>query len=191
MRLLIIGLLGLALTACAKAPSQSERDHARARAESAAGLLSEQLSAELRAAISAGGTVAAIAVCKERAPAIAAAIEDDTGVAIGRTALRVRNNANAPDTWELDILREFEARYARGEAFSAMEAQTIEQNTLRWMRPIPMGEMCQACHGARETLADDTRQALAQSYPNDEATGFDPGDLRGAFTARVPLNADQ
>lgn len=191
MRLLFFGLLGMALAACAKAPSQSERDHARARAESAAALLSEQLSAELRAAMATGGTVAAIAVCNERAPAIAAEIEADTGVAIGRTALRVRNSANAPDAWELDRLREFEARHARGEPLDTMEAQTIEPNTLRWMRPIPMGEMCQACHGPREALADDTRQALAQSYPDDQATGFAPGDLRGAFTARVPLTSDR
>lgn len=187
MRAFVGCLLSLALAACTQAPSQSERDGARTRAEAAADRLAEQLSGELRAAMTAGGTVAAISVCKERAPAIAAEIEAETGVEIGRTALRVRNRANAPDAWELEMLQAFEARHARGEALGAMAAQTLEGDTLRWMRPIPMGEMCSSCHGAPETLGDDTRQALAQSYPDDRATGFEVGDLRGAFTARVPI----
>jgi hypothetical protein len=127
--------------------------------------------------MTAGGTVAAISVCKERAPAIAAEIEAETGVEIGRTALRVRNRANAPDPWELEMLQAFEARHARGEALGAMTAQTLERDTLRWMRPIPMGAMCSSCHGAPETLGDDTRQALAQSYP-DFAASLETDRLR-------------
>lgn len=190
MKPLLGCLLGLALTACTQAPSQGEIDAARTRAEAAATLLSEQLSGELRAAMAAGGTVAAISVCKARAPAIAAEIEAETGVKIGRTALRLRNQTNAPDAWEFEMLREFEARHAAGEPLSAMSAQRLERDTLRWVRPIPMGDMCASCHGAREALADDTRQALAQSYPDDGATGFAVGDLRGAFTARVPLTSN-
>jgi hypothetical protein len=189
MRAFVGCLLGLALAACTQAPDQAALDTARTRAETAANLLSERLSTELRAAMASGGTVAAISVCKERAPAIAAEIEAETGVEIGRTALSVRNRANAPDAWELAMLRAFEARHARGEALGAMAAQTLERDTLRWMRPIPMGDMCSSCHGQADELSAETRQALAASYPEDRATGFMVGALRGAFTARVPLRA--
>lgn len=186
-------LVALALAGCAETPppSQAARDAASGRAQTAADLLSERLGAELRAAMASGGSVAALAVCKERAPAIAAAVKEESGVDIRRTALRVRNPDNAPDAWELQILREFQARHASGEPWQAMSAQTVERGALRWMGAIPMGQLCSSCHGERETLAEDTRQALAQSYPHDAATGFIVGELRGAFTARVPLTPEE
>lgn len=183
-------LLALALAACAPqpAPSQEALDAAAQRAEAAADLLSERLSGELVAAMSAGGPVPAISVCKERAPAIAAEIRESSGVEIGRTAFKVRNRANAPDAWELEIMRRFEQRHAAGEPWSAIREQRIDGAALRWMRPIPMGEICTACHGGADAISEDTRQALAAAYPSDQATGFEVGALRGAFTARVPLD---
>ena len=59
--------------------------------------LGSELKGELGKAMAAGGPVAAISVCRERAPAIAARLSRESGAAVGRTALRVRNPANAPD----------------------------------------------------------------------------------------------
>jgi hypothetical protein len=55
-----------------------------------------------------------------------------------------------------------------------------------YMRAIPMEALCTTCHGA--TLAPDVAAAIARAYPGDQATGFTPGELRGAFSVVWPAN---
>jgi hypothetical protein len=182
----------LALAACAEtriAQPEAARPAAgvagEAIARAAANTLFTRLTTELSAAMQSGGPVAAVEVCKVRAPAIAAEIEAETGVDIERTALKVRNPANAPTAWERQTMEAFVARHAAGEPWPAMETSRVENGVLQWMKPIPMGAMCAVCHGSDE-VAPETAAAIAAAYPADAARGFAPGELRGAFTARIP-----
>jgi hypothetical protein len=179
------------VAACNQTPmgrthSAEELTHAEALASAAADQLSEQLRNELVSAMQNGGPVAAVSVCRDRAPIIAAEIEAQTGVDIERTALRVRNPDNAPTAWETDTLEGFVSRRLEGTAWADMTARRVDGANLLWMRPIPMGAMCSSCHGSTE-IAPDTQAAIASEYPTDAATGFAEGELRGAFTALVPL----
>ena len=56
---------------------------------------------------------------------------------------------------------------------------------LRYLRPILVEPACLLCHGAEEELDPEVRRRLAERYPEDRATGFAEGDLRGAFSVRV------
>ncbi|HCF96715.1 MAG TPA: hypothetical protein DEW46_16805, partial [Verrucomicrobia bacterium] len=47
---------------------------------------------------------------------------------------------------------------------------------------------CVACHGPEEQIQPDVLAAIRAHYPNDRATGFQPGDLRGAISVEVPLD---
>ncbi len=84
-------------------------------------------------------------------------------------------------------MRSFIARRDAGEEWAKMSATRIEGRELNWMRPIPLGEMCATCHGDIASFTRETRLALGEAYPDDQAIGFKPGELRGAFTARVHL----
>jgi hypothetical protein len=160
---------------------------ASARAGRAASQLQGKLQGELAAAMKSGGPVAAIAVCRTHAPAIAAEVSAATGVEVGRTALRWRNPANRPTGWEKRTLKLFAARQAAGEPLATMSAMREHRGKLEWLKPIPMGQMCLACHGGAE-VTPETAAAIAAAYPKDKARGFAAGDLRGAFRARVPLD---
>ncbi len=65
-----------------------------------------------------------------------------------------------------------------------MQNSTIELDhgitRYRFMKAIPIDGVCMACHG--ETVAEDVQSILAEKYPLDAATGYKPGELRGAFT---------
>ena len=50
----------------------------------------------------------------------------------------------------------------------------------RYMKAIPTGGVCVACHGA--SLNPKVAAKLDSLYPGDKARGFKPGDIRGAFT---------
>jgi hypothetical protein len=45
--------------------------------------------------------------------------------------------------------------------------------------------MCTACHG--KDIDSGVGEILSALYPADRATGFEVGELRGAFTATVLL----
>ena len=173
------------------APTSDEVAAASGKARFAADLLFQRLSAELGAAMAKGGPTAAIRVCKDRAPVIASEIEASSGVDIERTALRVRNPANAPDDWEKRTMETFSARRETGEDWSAMTATRIDGKYLRWMRPIPLGGMCVTCHGSADAIPPEARRVLLETYPTDTAVDFAVGGLRGAFTARVLMELAQ
>jgi len=146
--------------------------------------LGSQLKAELGRAINEGGPVAAIKVCHTRAPEIAAQLSEQSGARVGRTALRVRNPSNAPDDQQRSVLEQFSAELASGKVEGPLEAvfetRRGDQTERRFMRAIPTEALCLTCHG--KTLAPDVAAAIARDYPGDQATGFELGQLRGAFT---------
>jgi hypothetical protein len=148
------------------------------------------LKGELQGAISSGGAVSAIQVCKDRAPAIAQTLSEKSGWEVGRTSLRLRNPAlTAPDAWEKQVLQSFEERKAGGEDIKAMAfAEVVEsddQKRYRFMKAILTGELCLLCHG--EAINSDIAEAIDEAYPEDRARGFALGDIRGAFTLSKPL----
>jgi len=159
------------------------------QARSAAASLGSALMPELNRALTGDGPIAAVEVCNVRAPQIAAGI-NRPGLEIGRTALRVRNAANAPDEWERETLRHFKARLADGADPASLEAwttATVDGRKLgRWMKAIPTAPLCITCHG--ETIAPELARTIEQLYPEDQATGFEVGQLRGAFTATMDLS---
>ena len=66
-------------------------------------------------------------------------------------------------------------------------SRTIVLDAIRQMRPIMTAELCTGCHGEREAFPADLGRVIAKHYPEDAAVGFAAGDLRGAFTVKVPL----
>ena len=167
-------------------------NHLKDRAQKSKGAIKEfmgQLQGELKAGMKAGGPVNAISVCQDKAPSIAKNLSDKYGWTIARTSLKIRNPANAPDTWETKILNDFEARKAKGEAAKPMAhfevVETDGKKAFRFMKAIPTGGVCLKCHGAN--IAPAIKAKLQKAYPDDKATGYKLGDVRGAFTITQPM----
>lgn len=154
--------------------------------------LGSSLVEALREALVSRGPAGGVEVCNTRAPEIAAEVSGDR-FDVGRTALRVRNPANAPDGWEESVLRRFEARMAQGADPVGLEGWHVETNDGqrigRYMKAIPTGPQCVICHG--ENVEPALQQTIQRLYPDDRATGFAPGELRGAFTVTVELPATE
>jgi hypothetical protein len=150
----------------------------------------QTLKQELQAGMQEGGPVNAISVCNLSAPAIANTYSVSRGWDVGRTSLKVRNPANAPDAWERSVLESFEKRKGAGEDPAKMEHyEAVRQEgvrQLRYMKAIPSAQLCLACHG--ETVDSITRTRLEKLYPEDQALGYKAGDIRGAFSISQPLD---
>ncbi|WP_295384536.1 DUF3365 domain-containing protein [uncultured Thiodictyon sp.] len=149
------------------------------------------LKGELETAMKAGGPVKAIGVCKERAPAIAADLSAKSGWKIARVSLKPRNaKTGQPDAWERQVLTRFDARKAAGEPVDTLAFGAVVEDDgakqFRFMKAIPTGEVCLACHGS--AINPEVAAALDQAYPGDQARGYAVGDIRGAFSLAKPID---
>ena len=147
------------------------------------------LKGALVSAMKSGGPIEAIQVCNQVAPTIAASLSDKYGFEIARTSLKVRNPNNKADCWEQKTLQQFEDRKQAGEKISALTfSENIsrgENQEVRMMKAIPTGKVCLKCHGSN--IAEPVQALLNKLYPDDQATGFALGDIRGAFTLRKTI----
>ncbi|MCP4188143.1 MAG: DUF3365 domain-containing protein [Gammaproteobacteria bacterium] len=152
-----------------------------------------ELKGELVKAMKQGGPVNAIQACNVSAPAIAQAASEKHNMTVGRTSLRLRNPDNSPDAWEAGVLAKFEERRAAGESPAKMAYFEVVENdgvrTFRFMKAIgmpPLSKMpCLKCHG-RE-INPKVAAKLDALYPADNARGYRPGQIRGAFTISQPM----
>jgi hypothetical protein len=186
----LVSLVACVLAVFPRIAAAAEPDDWPARSRALADQLTGQLKVELQQALQAGGPVAAIEVCRTRAPALAAQLSQESGAQVGRTALRVRNPANAPDELERKVLLQFAEEMAAAESpppsppeaeFDLATSHGVEH---RYLRAIPLQPPCVLCHG--KAIAPDVAAAIQRHYPEDSATGFEPGELRGAVTVRWP-----
>jgi len=162
---------------------------ALARAEEAAQALGGDLMRHLLAEMKSGGAAAAVRVCSEVAQDLAAKHSVD-GLTVRRVSLKPRNPADAPDPFERAQLIELEELHRQGRLPSRV-VETVETDAgaqLRYMRPIAVASACLRCHGPAEAIDPEVRRILAERYPDDRATGYASGDLRGAISVTVPLD---
>jgi hypothetical protein len=155
------------------------------RARDATRRYAQQLRIGLHEALKSGGPKAAVGACVSLGPDLDAQVSEQTGIEIGRTALRVRNPENTPDAWEQAGLATMAKRLAAGVDPARLEIYEVTvssegQRLFRYLQPIMMREGCLACHGPN--VSADVKAEIARSYPDDKAIGFIVGELRGAFT---------
>lgn len=109
-----------------------------------------------------------------------------------RTAITVRNPANAPDAWETRQMELFNFMADAGQDPEGFEVAEIvsegNEKVFRWMRPTVMVEACMTCHG--EGVSERIKLLLGQEYPLDDALGYSEGQLGGAYSVRKVLSVD-
>ncbi|WP_027856709.1 Tll0287-like domain-containing protein [Marinobacterium jannaschii] len=188
MKLSIVLALMVTSTVAVSAGA-AEPAELKAEAKQAMMALAKNLSGELKTAMKSGGPGAAIEVCNTKALPITAQISEQQGWQIGRTSLKLRNAENKPDAWELKVLQQFADQAAQGANLKTLAYSEVVdvggQQQFRMMKAIPVQDKCLACHGS--DIAAPVAAKLQQLYPQDQATGFKAGDLRGAFSLKKML----
>jgi len=189
-------IMGIAFLCLAPLSASVASDDVQARAEQSKQVVQEfagQLMMKMKTAMKQGGPVEAIKVCNESAPLIAGQISEKNNWKVGRTSLKLRNPANAPDAWEATVLKKFAERRAAGESPEKMAYfEVVEEGgkkNFRFMKAIGMPPLqtmpCLKCHG--ENIDSNISTKLKELYPTDKAVGYKPGEIRGAFTIVQPM----
>ncbi|MFN0068401.1 MAG: TSUP family transporter [Limisphaerales bacterium] len=146
-----------------------------------------RLSGELMRAMAAGGVSNALAVCSEKAPLLTAEVGATNDVRLRRVALRNRNPANSPDPEERAVLEAFVATVTVGTSPVPRVAARAD-GTATYFAPIVLNNpLCLRCHGTPgKELAEADAALIRRFYPDDRATGFALGDLRGMWRVDFP-----
>ena len=183
---LLLGVPGtLAARLAAGGPQDMPFPVETAKAERAMNDLQRSLLAKLSAAMTSGGPVAAVEVCRTDARTIAESVAKAQGLELGRTSHRLRSPANAPRAWARPAVDAAAGSKAAAEGLKVFDLG----DRVGVLRPIGTAEACTTCHGAPDQVRKNLGAALAGAYPQDRAIGFAPGDLRGWMWAEVPKGA--
>ncbi len=183
MRPWIVASCLLALGCSRAAPARDQENAALARADEAASLYATALRGRLQDAMKQGGPKLAVEVCKADAKALAVRTGTHSVTRVGRGSLRLRSRDNAPPPWVDAWLKTQGERAAAG----AQGVREVQGGVAHVLRPIAVEPVCLTCHGEPGALAPEVREALKVSYPDDSATGYKVGDLRGALWAEAPV----
>jgi hypothetical protein len=183
MRSLLAASLALALVGPALAEPESEPapPPRLMRAKKAVKQLVKTLKGRLGEAMRKGGPSEGVKACQLVAQDLTAATSNDTGVRVGRSSLRLRNPKNRGPEWVQELLEE----WGEGRAANFQPGHAEVDGTLRFWKPIPVEGVCLNCHAKPDALVPEVREALAEAYPEDRATGFAFGDLRGVIWAEI------
>ena len=183
-RLLLIAVLPFS------AYSQTARDPAVEGPKIIAEVFAK-LSGALGEAIGKSGPAGALSVCSEKAPQIAKEIAAANGVTLRRATHKPRNPKNAADEIEKAALAAFMAALAKKEA-PTPQVITNADGSQTFFAPIVLGNpLCLQCHGTPEKdIVPETLAVIQKLYPEDQATGFELGDLRGLWRVTFPVKSN-
>lgn len=187
MNKLLTGMATLfACTIVAAIAQETSEQEKLAVGDQVSGQLFSQLISVLQTKIAADGAAAAIAYCRLEALPITKEVRQKFPqiTSLRRTALRTRNPANKPDATDRTVLEEWQEVWTNDSPPNPIVRKVDLKNggkEIRYYRAVPTMATCLACHGSPSDLSAGVKAALRRDYPDDEATGFAEGDLRGAI----------
>lgn len=169
--------------------SSTEKEYAR-QARAKIKEFAQELKNEFQKAYGEKGPLEAISVCTTKASEIANKISRQTGWMVRRVSLKTRNPLDRPDAYETKILQRLEQTpQKKGVREEISEAVTVGgRKEFRYLKVIRLAPHCTQCHGLKHQISPEIMASLKKNYPYDQAIGYQPGDIRGAFSVRIPLD---
>jgi hypothetical protein len=171
-------------------PALLAADSARVLEEGGAiaAAVAQGLASRLQAELAAQGPAGAVDFCARTALGLTDSLVrvHPTAMAVKRTSLRIRNPQNAADALEREAIAWFDSMHAATGEWPAAHVQAAGAGEVRYYRPLMIAPFCTTCHGAAEQIDPGVRQILAERYPEDQATGYREGDMRGVIRVSLP-----
>lgn len=128
-------------------------------------------------AMKAGGPGNAITFCNVHALALTDSLTSEYNCLIHRVSDKYRNPANIPTVNDLEILAAMSSAKAMKPLVVSEDGQIVYYRPIKIVMPS-----CLRCHGsAGKEIDTKTLDIIREKYPNDLATGYKEGDLRGLW----------
>lgn len=147
--------------------------------------LAQKLSSKLQHEIKTNGIVQAAGFCNTNALILTQEVNlhQVQGISIRRISLKERNPANVPLPDEIAALESMQKMLNEKKLPEYIITQ--EDKSYKYYKPLVIKkEACLKCHG---DIAQNPplQQFMKEHYPEDKATGYKMGDLRGAMVVEI------
>lgn len=145
------------------------------------------LGKNLKQSLTNGGVENAVNFCNLNAMILIDSLRKSFGVEIKRASLKARNQNDFPNALEKELLEAYAYQWKDSIALKA-NVQTLDGNRYLFTKPIHIdNDLCLKCHGTENNgLSKTTDDFIKTLYPNDKATGYQIGDLRGIWSITIP-----
>jgi len=179
---------GLLAAACSSQPQDHVHDtpDLKTVGDSIAMLAQGTLLKNVTHAMQEGGPVHAIAFCNTEAGFLTDSVGAAAGYVIQRITDKPRNPGNQLSEEEKALFDKIKTDIAQG---TAQPHYLLEDGAV-FYKPIVLGmPTCLKCHGSPGVDVEPaTLSKLAELYPEDRATGYSLGELRGLWKITAPAN---
>lgn len=186
-----LAFIMLAAVSCndeASSRLNTEKENFVAEADSIAIAAQRAFITKLTGALEGGGAEHAVDFCNLAAVELTSALSTEYGVEIHRLSEKNRNPANGLQTQGDHDAWEYFLRNQQAEHFTIGENENMVV-----YKPIKIGmPTCLECHGMPNTdILPQTLARIRDKYPDDKATGYELGMLRGMWKIEKPANLKQ
>ena len=129
--------------------------------------------------------LSAIGFCSLKAEGITKEVNKELPdhASVRRTALKIRNDNNTPDSIDIKVMKEYEASIA-AKTFLPTDIKIVKEgDTTRIYKPLITQGICLTCHGSN--ISKEIQNEITTNYPNDQAVAFEKGSLRGVIVSEI------
>ncbi|HHH53504.1 MAG TPA: DUF3365 domain-containing protein [Bacteroidetes bacterium] len=140
------------------------------------------LKSKLKAAVDEGGIENGINTCNKVAQNMMDSLSNVYGVKVKRTTMKLRNEKDKPDQYELEMLDMY-SKLMKDSQKPKPVFKEYANGEKRVYAPIMVDKVCLNCHGKiGDNVKPENYAVIKKHYPNDEAINFKEGDLRGMWS---------
>lgn len=182
MKNFFIFLIFIGFIACNHTLTPEEKQEYSDKGKEIAQVSFNALSEKLTEQMKTGGTDKAIPFCNVEALPITQQLSEKYNVTIKRTSDKLRNQKNKPTERELKIINDFNKLISNKQEIKAI-VEIDSNNKKHFYAPIILKANCLVCHGkVGELVTVKTDSIIKSRYVNDQAIGYQEGDLRGIWS---------
>ena len=149
-------------------------------------LLMKTLGSNMKKNLKKGGAMQALDFCSQEAYTLTQSVNEKLpkGVSVKRISQNNRSPLNQPSDDENLVLETLHAMQKEKKSLPKFVVIQSDEHTYKFYKPLVINKgVCLKCHGdiSNTQLANE----IAKRYPNDKATGYKMGDLRGAVVTTI------
>lgn len=157
--------------------------------------LKKVLKSNLQEQMKKNGPVKSVVFCSEKAMELTHQVNQyaKKGLMVKRVSEKFRNPANAPDKMDKIAFEFFKQKKEHDGQYPSefIARQSYKENPnieiFRYYEPLIIQKPCLACHG--EKIKPEVMAEIKSRYPDDMATGYKLGELRGLIAVQVTPDA--
>ncbi len=147
--------------------------------------LTKKMTRELKGAITENGFSDALSYCHTKAASIVKDITNEfKDISVKRVTDRPRNPKDKLDDYDILAFNYFKTHRVK-KSYTIL-IKRGKKRYYRYYQPIYIKSLCLGCHGKKDKIEKGVLDRLKKYYPDDMATGYKKGDLRGLFRVEIP-----